>query len=64
MVSVKFKNENITIEVEKGTKLSECIRIANLSIETPCNCMGLCGKCRVKVIGEMYPPSSWRKVLS
>jgi uncharacterized 2Fe-2S/4Fe-4S cluster protein (DUF4445 family) len=57
MVSVRFKNENITIEVEQGTKLSECIRIANLSIETPCNSMGLCGKCRVKVIGDMYPPS-------
>lgn len=57
MVSVKFKNENITIEVEQGTKLSECIRIANLSIETPCNCMGLCGKCKVRVVGEMYPPS-------
>ncbi|MBZ9686181.1 ASKHA domain-containing protein [Clostridium estertheticum] len=57
MVSVKFKNENITIEVKQGTKLSECIRIANLSIETPCNCMGLCGKCKVRVVGEMYPPS-------
>ena len=57
MVTVKFKNENIIIKVEKGTKLSECIRIANLSIETPCNCMGLCGKCRVKVVGQMYPPS-------
>ena len=57
MVSVKFKNEDITIEVEKGTKLSECIRIANLSIETPCNCMGLCNKCKVKVIGEVSPPS-------
>lgn len=57
MVNVKFKNENITIKVEQGTKLSECIRIANLSIETPCNCMALCGKCRVKVIGEMYSPS-------
>lgn len=61
MVSVKFKNENITIKVEQGTKLSECIRIANLSIETPCNCMGLCGKCRVKVIGEMYDPSLLEK---
>ena len=50
MVKVKFKNENVTIEVEKGTKLSDCIRIANLSIETPCNCMGLCNKCKVKVI--------------
>ena len=57
MVKVKFINENIIIEVESGTKLSECIRIAKLSIETPCNCMGLCGKCRVKVLGEMYPPT-------
>ena len=55
MVSVRFKNEDITIEVEQGTKISECIRIANLSIETPCNCVGLCNKCKVKVIGDVYP---------
>ncbi|MEG0772693.1 ASKHA domain-containing protein [Clostridium sp.] len=57
MALVKFKNENITLEVQPGTKLSECIRIANLSIETPCNCMGLCGKCKVKALGELSEPS-------
>lgn len=55
MVTVNFNNKDISIEVEEGTPLSECIRKAGLSLETPCNSNGLCGKCRVKAIGELSP---------
>jgi uncharacterized 2Fe-2S/4Fe-4S cluster protein (DUF4445 family) len=55
MVIVKFKNHGISLEVEEGIRLSDCIRKAGLSVETPCNCMGTCGKCRVKVTGELSP---------
>lgn len=55
MVKVNFLRENIIVEVETGTILAECIRKAGLTIETPCNCIGLCGKCRVKTEGDMYP---------
>ncbi|TDO90118.1 uncharacterized 2Fe-2S/4Fe-4S cluster protein (DUF4445 family) [Halanaerobium saccharolyticum] len=57
MLDVTFKNNDLTVEVEAGTKLAECIRKAGLSIETPCNGMGKCGKCQVKVIGEVSNPS-------
>lgn len=57
MVTVKFINENISVEVEEGTKLAECIRKANLNFETPCNCLGICGKCKVRVKGDLYPPT-------
>lgn len=55
MVIVKFKNHEISVEVEEGIRLSDCIRKAGLSVETPCNCLGLCGKCKVKATGELSP---------
>lgn len=51
-----FTIEDILIEVNEGDRLSECIRAAGLALETPCNGLGLCGKCRVKAWGDLYPP--------
>lgn len=53
MAKITFKNKSIEIEVEEGTKLVDCIRLAGLSIETPCNGMGTCGKCKVKARGKL-----------
>lgn len=61
MVKVVFKNENIEVQVDKGTKLTDCIRKAGLHIETPCSGIGMCGKCKVKVVGELYPPTAEEK---
>lgn len=57
MPIVKFIKENITIEVEKNTILLDAIREAKLNIETPCNGMGFCGKCKVIAKGELSLPS-------
>ncbi|MBU3220390.1 ASKHA domain-containing protein [Clostridium algidicarnis] len=57
MPIVKFIKENITIEVEKNTILLDAIRKAKLKIETPCNGMGFCGKCKVIARGELSLPS-------
>lgn len=57
MAKVKFKNSNLVLDVEEGTKLSECIRKAKLFLETPCSSRGLCGKCKVKVYGKVSSPS-------
>ncbi|MBU3207214.1 DUF4445 domain-containing protein [Clostridium algidicarnis] len=57
MPIVKFIKENITIEVEKDTILLDAIRKAKLNIETPCNSMGFCGKCKVIARGELSIPS-------
>ncbi|SPF34462.1 2Fe-2S iron-sulfur cluster binding domain protein [Candidatus Desulfosporosinus infrequens] len=51
-----FIKENLSIDVTEGERLSECIRSAGLSLETPCNGLGLCGKCQVKAWGDLYPP--------
>ena len=61
MAFIRFKNRDITIEAEIGTSLSDCIRKAGLHIETPCNCIGSCGKCRVKAVGQLVPPSEEEK---
>jgi uncharacterized 2Fe-2S/4Fe-4S cluster protein (DUF4445 family) len=53
---VHFPKENISLEVSEGERLSEAIRAAGLVLETPCNGLGLCGKCRVKAWGDLYPP--------
>lgn len=55
-VTVHFPSEDLAIEVNEGTRLSECIRTAGLVSETPCNGLGLCGKCRVAARGDLFPP--------
>ena len=58
MPKINFIRENVVIEVEEGTKLIDCIRKAGLKIEAPCNCIGVCGKCKVRVFGELYPKTA------
>lgn len=53
MVTVRYKNKEI--KVKQGTILSDAIRIMEEKIETPCNCMGICKKCQIKVRGELSP---------
>ncbi len=50
-----FKDTGITLDFESGLTLAECIRQAGLAIETPCNCIGKCGKCRVIASGDLFP---------
>ena len=56
MPKINFINENISIEVEENTVLLDAIRKANLTIETPCNGMGFCGKCKVIARGNLSEP--------
>jgi uncharacterized 2Fe-2S/4Fe-4S cluster protein (DUF4445 family) len=47
--SVRFKPQNIDIEVERGTSLLKAVSKAGLHLETDCGGMGRCGKCKVVV---------------
>ncbi|MDR1916221.1 MAG: ASKHA domain-containing protein [Synergistaceae bacterium] len=49
MPRVRFLNENLSLTVEDGVTILEAARTAGVNIETPCNAIGLCGKCRVKL---------------
>lgn len=51
MPKVNIIEENINIEVEENTLLLDAIRAAGLNIETPCNGMEFCGKCKVVARG-------------
>ncbi|AFS78171.1 iron-sulfur cluster-binding protein [Gottschalkia acidurici 9a] len=53
MAKITFKDKSTTIEVEEGISLVECIRQADFSIETPCNGMGTCGKCKIEATGKL-----------
>jgi len=53
MVTVKYGKKEI--EVKEGTLLSDAIRLMEERVETPCNCMGICKKCRVEVRGSLSP---------
>lgn len=49
MSKIFFKNQNMTAEVEDGTTILEAARKLGIVVEAPCNGMGTCGKCKVKV---------------
>lgn len=61
MPRVSFKKKGITLDVIENTLLLDCIRNAGLNIETPCNGIGLCGKCKVIAKGELSLPSEEEK---
>ena len=48
MSNITFNPDNITISVPKGTTILEAARQAGLSVESPCNGAGVCGKCRIE----------------
>jgi uncharacterized 2Fe-2S/4Fe-4S cluster protein (DUF4445 family) len=49
MPQVSFIKEDRTIHVEAGTTILEASRIAGIIIEAPCNAIGTCGKCKVRI---------------
>jgi uncharacterized 2Fe-2S/4Fe-4S cluster protein (DUF4445 family) len=48
---VNFVNQNVKIEVSAGTPLVIAARSMGITIETPCNGIGTCGKCKVRLAG-------------
>ena len=53
MAWVKFVRENCEIEVEAGTSVLEAEIRAGLRPDAPCGGLGKCGKCLVKINGEV-----------
>jgi uncharacterized 2Fe-2S/4Fe-4S cluster protein (DUF4445 family) len=47
MPCITFINENIKSRVPEGVTILEAARAAGVVIESPCNAMGTCGKCKV-----------------
>ncbi len=49
MLKVHIKPQDITVEVEKGTVISEALEIAGVKLLLPCGGQGRCGRCKVVV---------------
>jgi len=49
MLRVNFYPSGRSIQVAAGTTILEAARRAGVLIESPCNAVGTCGKCKVKV---------------
>ena len=49
MVRVNFLKEKKIVEVIKGTTILDAARCCGITIEAPCNGVGICGKCKVKI---------------
>ncbi|MDR1932188.1 MAG: ASKHA domain-containing protein [Spirochaetales bacterium] len=56
MPVISFINENINVTVEEGVSILAGARAAGITIESPCNAMGTCGKCKVIIHGQ--PPEN------
>jgi len=49
MAQVKFYPDNKIVTVEEGTTILQAARKIGVVIESPCNGIGTCGKCKVKL---------------
>ncbi|MDR3231071.1 MAG: ASKHA domain-containing protein [Synergistaceae bacterium] len=52
IVKITFVRESVEAETRRGTQLSDVMRGAGIPLEMPCNGMGVCGKCLVRVRGK------------
>ncbi len=55
MPTVTFMPSDKKIDVPAGTRLTEICRLAGFRLPAPCGEKGLCGKCRVRVLGGEVP---------
>lgn len=52
MCKIHFVRENIITEAEEGSNLLDVWRNSGLMPDAPCGGRGICGKCRVRILGE------------
>ena len=55
MPTITFMPSGKIVEVHAGTRLTDACRRAGFKIPAPCGEKGLCGKCRVRVMGGEIP---------
>ncbi|MCE5324522.1 ASKHA domain-containing protein [bacterium] len=56
LVKVIFEPDGMEVMVPSGTLLSRAAAATGRGVETPCGGMGICGKCRVVVHGDVTEP--------
>ncbi len=56
-VAITFHPSGRTVYVLPGTRLLEAAAGAGIVLDQPCGGAGICGKCRVRIAGEIGPPT-------
>ncbi|MFP3042181.1 ASKHA domain-containing protein [Treponema primitia] len=49
MPKITFINKQKTVMIAEGSTILDAARSAGIEIESPCNALGSCGKCKVKI---------------
>ena len=62
-VNVKVLPDELRLKVRLGTTILEALQEADINLEGDCGGLGKCGRCKVKVLSEMRPPSKEEKEL-
>jgi uncharacterized 2Fe-2S/4Fe-4S cluster protein (DUF4445 family) len=62
-VNVKVLPDGLRLKVRWGTTILEALQEADVRVEGDCGGLGKCGRCRVRVLSEMRPPSKEEKEL-
>ncbi|MDY0166285.1 MAG: ASKHA domain-containing protein [Thermoguttaceae bacterium] len=60
-VAIAFQPSGQTVYVLPGTRLMEAAAGAGIVLDQPCGGAGVCGKCRVRIAGELCPPTPAEK---
>lgn len=55
--TIRFEPAGRTVTVPVGSTLLEAARAAGLAIDAPCGGTSTCGSCRVRVSGDVEPPT-------
>lgn len=56
LISINVEGKIKKVSLAKASTILQAIRQADIKFETPCNGMGLCGKCKVIAKGELEAP--------
>ena len=49
MAIVSFYPDRRSVEVPRGSTILQAAQMAGIMLETPCNCVGICAKCAVRL---------------
>ena len=59
---IKTNEEIYEIIAEKGQNLLELFREANITVNSPCNGNGTCGKCKVRIVSDALQAASSNEI--
>lgn len=61
MPKIHLPQRNLTLEAVKGENLMLFLKANSIPVASSCMAEGICGKCRLKITGNLPPASSLEK---